>query len=118
MNELGERLRELRVAKGISQRDLAGRVGVSFPHISKVEAGRERPSDELLNLVAPHLGVGADELLILAKRLPAESAEDLLSIVSDPGQRGTATLLLRKWASGELSEKDSKALKKIAESES
>ena len=62
MNELGERLRELRVAAGLSQRELADRVGVGFPHISKVESGKERPSDELLVNVAPHLKVDADEL--------------------------------------------------------
>jgi hypothetical protein len=35
----------------------------------------------------------ADELLILAKRLPAEQVGDLSQIVSDPDKRETATLL-------------------------
>ena len=106
MNELGERIRELRVAAGLSQRELAERVNVGFPYISKVEAGKERPSDDLLTQIAPHIGITPDDLLIVAKRLPEEPAADLLRIVSESGEkREMATMLLRKWASGEIDDK-------------
>ena len=36
----------------MTQRVLAERVGVGTPHISKIEAGRENPSDELLRNIA------------------------------------------------------------------
>jgi transcriptional regulator with XRE-family HTH domain len=114
MSDVGERLRELRVKAGLSQRDLADLVGVGFPHISKVESGKERPSDDLLRSVALHLDVEVDELLILAERLPDEATADLLKIVSgSTEQRVMATTLLRKWASGGLDASDNKALKKI-----
>jgi transcriptional regulator with XRE-family HTH domain len=69
---LGERIRELRQEAGLSQRELATRVGVSFPHISKVEANREPASAELLTRIADALAADPDELLVLAGRLPAD----------------------------------------------
>src|SRR5262249_55975323 len=40
---IGEHLREVRIARGLSLRALAGRVGVSPSLISQVETGRARP---------------------------------------------------------------------------
>ena len=36
----GERLRELRKAKGLTLRDMAAKVGVGFTYLSRVETGR------------------------------------------------------------------------------
>src|SRR5579863_1393461 len=60
---LGQRLRELRLAAGLSQRELAARVGVSFPHISKIEADRERASTDLLERIAKEVKCDPDELV-------------------------------------------------------
>ncbi len=43
----GERVRELRLAKSLTLRDLAPKVGVGFTYISKIENGR-------LDLVITH----------------------------------------------------------------
>jgi transcriptional regulator with XRE-family HTH domain len=45
---LGARIKELRLKAGLSQRELAKRVQVSFPHISKIESDIEPASTELL----------------------------------------------------------------------
>ena len=45
---LGELLRHTRVARGISQFDLALELGVSQRHVSFVESGRARPSRDLI----------------------------------------------------------------------
>jgi transcriptional regulator with XRE-family HTH domain len=49
---IGERLKRERVERGMSQRGLAARVGVGHPYISKIEAGRDTPSDALLERIA------------------------------------------------------------------
>lgn len=69
-----ETIRTLRRAKNLGQRDLADRVGVSFTYISKIENGRldfgEVPSEELIVRLAQALEADADELLLLAEKIP------------------------------------------------
>jgi transcriptional regulator with XRE-family HTH domain len=88
---LGERLRRERIQQGMTQRDLANKVGVGVPHISKLEADRESPSDELLVRLADELGIDADELFVAARRLPESIVEEL---ASDPA---AAVAFLRTW---------------------
>ena len=44
LDAIGERLREERVKAGISQRELARRLGLSPSLISQLESGQSRPS--------------------------------------------------------------------------
>jgi transcriptional regulator with XRE-family HTH domain len=53
---VGERLRRLRVERGLSQRDLSG-PGISYAYISRIEAGARRPSVKALRMLAKKLGV-------------------------------------------------------------
>jgi len=70
----GQKIRQLRKARTLSQRDLAERVRVSFTYISKIENGHldfgDYPSEELILKLAKALGADADELLLLAKKIP------------------------------------------------
>jgi transcriptional regulator with XRE-family HTH domain len=70
----GNRVRELRKAKGLSLRGLAGKVGVGFTYLSRVENEKleygDYPSDQLICKLAKALDGDADELLILAKKIP------------------------------------------------
>lgn len=69
----GQRLRELRKAKGITQRELANKVGISFTYISKIEnISAPPPREEVIVALAYALDVDADELLGLAKKVPFE----------------------------------------------
>lgn len=79
----GARIKRHRMDAGLTQRDLAGLVDVGVPHISKVEANRENPSDELILRLAAVLSLDSDELFLTARRLPAALAEDL---ASDPAR--------------------------------
>jgi DNA-binding XRE family transcriptional regulator len=54
---LGARLRELRVAAGLTQAELARRTGIHRPNIARVEAGRHTPSLETLARLASAIGV-------------------------------------------------------------
>ena len=71
----GDRVRELRQKKGWRLLDLAERVGVGSTYLSRVENERlnygDYPSDALIHRLAAALEADEEELLILAKRVPA-----------------------------------------------
>ena len=58
---IGERLKRLRLERGLSQRELAA-PGVSYAYISRIEAGTRQPSVKALRRLASKLGVSADYL--------------------------------------------------------
>jgi transcriptional regulator with XRE-family HTH domain len=66
MGKAGEavarRLAETRVDRGISQRELARRSGVSFAHISRIERGERAASVPALRRLAGALDISPDWL--------------------------------------------------------
>jgi HTH-type transcriptional regulator, competence development regulator len=70
----GERVRELRKAKDLTLRELAGRLGVNFTYLSKIENQRldygDYPSETLIRKIAQVLEAEEDELLLLAEKIP------------------------------------------------
>ena len=68
---MGERLRGRAGPRGLSLRELAGRLGVSPSLISQIETGRANPSVSTLYAIAAELDVSLDELLFNDRR-PAE----------------------------------------------
>lgn len=58
---IGQRLKRLRLERGMSQRELAA-PGVSYAYISRIEAGTRQPSVKALRKLAAKLGVTADYL--------------------------------------------------------
>lgn len=60
---IGSRIRKRRQALSLTQAELAGEVGVTHQHISRVEAGDAAPSLELLVALATSLGATTDYLL-------------------------------------------------------
>ena len=72
-NLFGEMLREKRRAAGISQRDLADKIGVDFSYISKLENGRlPPPAADTLVEICRVLNIEPEELLALTGKLPSE----------------------------------------------
>src|SRR5690348_3420426 len=72
---VGERLRRLRLERGLSQRDLSS-PGVSYAYISRIEAGARRPSVKALRMLAQKLGVTA-EYLETGSEIGAAEAREL-----------------------------------------
>ncbi len=72
----GDQIRELRKAKGLSQRALGELVGVSFTYISRVENEKldfgDYPSEDLIRKLAKALGADEGELFLLAKKIPED----------------------------------------------
>ena len=70
----GERVRELRKAKGLTLRQLAPQVGVGFAYLSRVETGKQTygdyPSEALIRRLAVALDADEEDLLLLAEKIP------------------------------------------------
>lgn len=60
---IARRLAEIRKARGMSQKELSDRLGISQPIVSDYEHGTLRIHGELLLKLAHILGVSADEIL-------------------------------------------------------
>jgi transcriptional regulator with XRE-family HTH domain len=87
---IGERLRRLRLDRGLSQRELSA-PGVSYAYISRIEAGTRQPSVKALRKLAAKLGVSpeyletGDELRDVDRReLQLADAELELRLAEDP----------------------------------
>ncbi len=76
--EFGTRLRELRKQAGLSQRELANKIGVSFSYLSKIENGvMPPPSERVILRLAEVLNADKDGLMLLAGRIPSDIAQIL-----------------------------------------
>src|SRR5258708_8563884 len=71
---IGQRLKRLRLERGLSQRELAA-PGVSYAYISRIEAGTRQPSVKALRRLATNLGVTADYLETGSQLAPEEQRE-------------------------------------------
>jgi transcriptional regulator with XRE-family HTH domain len=63
LDGIGDRLREERVRAGISQRELARRLGLSASMISQIESGLSKPSVGTLYAIVTELDISLDHLI-------------------------------------------------------
>lgn len=74
----GNVLREYRQTAGISQRELAKKVGLDFSYISKLENDRlPPPAADTVVLIAKIFNVPAEELLALTGKIPSNIQETI-----------------------------------------
>ena len=71
MEIFAQRLREVRVAVGESQADLAEALGVKATQVSEMESGKKGTTLERLVVLCRHYHVSADYLLGLSDRREA-----------------------------------------------
>lgn len=62
MSCIGERIKEIRKLRGITQKDLSEMVYVTQSYISRIELNKETPTDMLLKLIALDFNVSLDWL--------------------------------------------------------
>jgi transcriptional regulator with XRE-family HTH domain len=83
MTTIGQRIREIRKTRNLTQRELADRVGINFTYLSRVENDRlddeQTPREETLQKIARALDADPDELLLLARRIPDAYRDRILS---------------------------------------
>ena len=72
--KFGEKIRELRKSRNLTQKELGDLVGVGFAYVSKVENERldfgDYPSEELIKKLSAALAADEDELMLLAQKIP------------------------------------------------
>lgn len=119
--EFGQRLRDLRKQKNLSQRDLAAQVGIDFTYLSKIEGGRmDPPSEGIIRRIAQVLDADENELINLAGKVPkrlkavleeSPQAVELLRVLSErklPDETYRRMLHLAREAEPDSSGKDAK----------
>lgn len=84
LEDIGARLREERDRVGISQRELARRIGLSASMISQIESGQSKPSVSTLYAIVTELGVSVDEVFSGNGDRPAASDGDHAGAVGEP----------------------------------
>jgi transcriptional regulator with XRE-family HTH domain len=100
---LGQRIRDARVAAGLSLRELARRIERAPSYLNDIEHDRRVPSEAVVLQLADQLALDADLLLAAAGRVGA-GAEQYMQ--SNP----TAGVLFRRVSDAGLGEKDLKDL--------
>jgi len=88
MRELGDYLRQQRVAANLSVRQLSAVTGISNPYLSQIERGLRRPSAEILQQLAQGLSLSAESLYVRAGLLDPDhaphGADSRVAIRNDP----------------------------------
>ena len=83
MTTVGKRIREIRKARNLTQRQLAEKVGINFTYLSRVENDRLdddlTPREETRQKIAEALATDPDELFLLARRIPDAFRDRILS---------------------------------------
>jgi transcriptional regulator with XRE-family HTH domain len=89
--DVGAQLRARRVDRGMSQRELARRLGLSPSLISQIEKGQSRPSVQTLYGMVTELGLSLDQLFLSGAdaRRPFSDARDGQTIELETGVRWT-----------------------------
>jgi transcriptional regulator with XRE-family HTH domain len=103
--QFGERVRELREERHISQRELAAMTGVDFTYISKIETGKNAPpSMKAIHSIAIALSADEHDLIELAGKTTiqvyrnlAQRAYALLHVMSQTGDRVVDHSEVEKW---------------------
>ncbi len=76
----GESLREARRAAGVSQRELAERLGLDFSYVSKIENGRvPPPAADTVLAMCQVIGIAPEGLLARIGKLPSQVQQTVSS---------------------------------------
>lgn len=90
---VGEAIQEIRLARGLRREDLAARVGISPPYLSRIESGERPPRLELSARIAEALELPHGDLLLRAIQ-KGRVADGLPSLPEARAERrGLQTLL-------------------------
>lgn len=76
--QIGSVIRTYRKQKGMTQEEMANRLGVTTPAVNKWENGVSQPDIQLLAPIARLLGVSLDELLSFHEELSAEEINHII----------------------------------------
>ena len=99
LREIGDRVKQVRLARGLSQSELAEKLGLSDAYVSKIELGKNAMSVTVLIKLSDTLDVSADWLLRNRTREAREiSVDEVEAMFMDcsPAERNTLMKLLQE----------------------
>ncbi len=79
-NKLGLRIKELRLARNIKQCVMADMLDMERSNFTRIESGKQRPTDENLEKIAKILGVEIFELFQIEH---IKSKEELIELITN-----------------------------------
>lgn len=95
--EIGAKIRYFRELRGLNQKELASRIGVSNSRISNWEQGINRPDADILVLLCQALEVSADELLdmnVSNMQLTSDEQQVIIHYRNKPNLQQAVRILL------------------------
>lgn len=81
---VGAKIRVLRVSRGLSQSDLADKIGVTFQQVQKYEKGANRVGASRLSQIADVVGVSVGDLFEQTRQRPGNS-DSPFKLLVEPG---------------------------------
>ncbi len=96
-NDLAKMLKQRRIMKGLTLRQLAAMSGISSSHLARIERGERFPSARTLRKLAKPSGLEEGELFVLANYLSPQS------LVAEGGTRNNV-MGLDSYVAGILSQ--------------
>jgi HTH-type transcriptional regulator, competence development regulator len=109
---LGETIAKLRKEKGLSQYELADRLGFSRGKLSNYEQGSRQPDYDTLKKIADYFDVSIDHLLGREEKgkTKEDSLEEVNKLVKEYGIEQFGFFDIEKWK--DLSQEDIEEIKK------
>lgn len=77
---IGEKIRKTRIEKGLTQKQLADRMGVTQSHVWQYENGLVKPSDKQIKKFADALGISVNELLSAEESNKTENKSKTMTV--------------------------------------
>lgn len=78
---LGERIRDYRMKKGLSQEELAHRADMHTAHLGQIERGEKSPTIDSIEKIVNALGITFEELFSFETR-PTENKESMVEKIT------------------------------------
>ena len=86
---LGETIKSCRLARGLKQKELAERTGISVSHICLMENGNRQPTRSSLKLITKALDIPLSVLVFLA----AQKSHEIKDLDSDTTKKLSDTIM-------------------------
>lgn len=80
---VGQRIRHYRKASGLTQKELADKLGVAPRYIGNIEQGNRRPSLEMLVNICKWFGINTSDVLPVEDERNTEVRDRIISEIND-----------------------------------
>ncbi len=85
--KIGDRIRQYRSIRGITQEELAYMIGSSSAYICNVELGKKKPSLQMLSEIADAMNLTVNDFLYDRKPADTDSITDILALFNQEKQQ-------------------------------